>query len=58
MLDPKFVPYISGKIAKTEHGVAYSVLNHNAPDELKKEYELLIKEQDAMAAKGEPVFMF
>lgn len=58
MLEPKYVPYITKKKIKTEHGYSYSVLSDSAPEELKREYMRLVMEQDELAAKGELVFMF
>ncbi|MDO5016222.1 MAG: hypothetical protein Q4E09_04365 [Eubacteriales bacterium] len=58
MLEPKFVPFITDKTAKTPHGVEYSVLLETAPEELKEEYHKLIKSQDEEAAKGKPISMF
>lgn len=58
MLEPKFVPYVTDKTAKTPHGVKYSVLSEDAPESLKQEYLSLIQHQDEEAAKGKPISMF
>ncbi|MDY5835771.1 MAG: hypothetical protein SPK23_01410 [Eubacteriales bacterium] len=58
MLEPKFVPYITDKTAKTAHGVEYSVLSEDAPESLKQEYLSLIQYQDDEAAKGKPISRF
>ncbi|MDO5033634.1 MAG: hypothetical protein Q4D97_02225 [Eubacteriales bacterium] len=58
MLEPKFVPFITDKSAKTPHGVEYSILLESTPEELKEEYRKLIESQDEQAAKGKPISIF
>ena len=57
MLDPNFLPYLTNKMAKTEHGYEYIVLTKDTPKDLFDEYINLVKEQDERIARGERVIM-
>lgn len=57
MLDPEFVPYLTKKKAKTEHGYEYIVLRKDTPKDLFYEYMKIIREQDGKIARGERVIM-
>lgn len=58
MLDPNFLPYITKKNAKTEHGYEYIVLSKDTPKDLFDEYMKIIREQDERIARGEPIIMY
>lgn len=58
MLDPEFVPYLTNKMAKTEHGYEYIVLRKDTPKDLLDEYMKIIREQDERIARGERIIMF
>lgn len=57
MLDPNFLPYLTNKMAKTEHGYEYIVLSKDTPKDLFDEYMKIIREQDERIARGEPIIM-
>lgn len=58
MLDPKYLPYLTNKMAKTEHGYEYIVLSKDTPKDLFDEYMKIIREQDERIARGEPIIMY
>lgn len=58
MLDPNFLPYLTNKMAKTEHGYEYIVLSKDSPKDLFDEYMKIIREQDERIARGEPIIMY
>lgn len=58
MLDPNFLPYLTNKNAKTEHGYEYIVLSKDTPKDLFDEYMKIIGEQDGKIARGERIIMF
>lgn len=58
MLDPEFVPYLTNKNAKTEHGYEYIVLRKDASKDLRDEYMNFVKEQDERIRCGERITMF
>lgn len=58
MLDPKFLPYLTNKKAKTEHGYEYIVLKKDVPEELFNEYMNIIKEQNERIARGKRIIMY
>lgn len=58
MLDPNFLPYLTNKMAKTEHGYEYIVLSKDTPKDLFDEYMKIIREQDERIARGEPIIMY
>lgn len=58
MLDPKYLPYLTNKMAKTEHGYEYIVLSKDTPKDLFDEYMKIIREQDERIARGELIIMF
>lgn len=58
MLDPKYLPYLTNKIAKTEHGFEYIVLNKDTPKDLFDEYMKIIREQDGKIDRDERIIMF
>lgn len=58
MLDPKYVPYVTEKMAKTIHGYEYIVLKDNTPKELLDEYMNIINEQDNRIKANKPIMMF
>ena len=57
MLDPKYLPYLTKRNAKTEHGYEYTVLTKDTPKDLFDEYMKIVKEQDERIARGEPIIM-
>ena len=58
MLDPKYLPYLTKKTQKAEHGYEYVVLKKDTPKDLFDEYINLVKEQDGKIARGERIIMF
>lgn len=57
MLDPKYLPYLTKKSAKTEHGYEYIVLSKDTPKDLFGEYMNFVKKQDERILRGERVIM-
>lgn len=57
MLNPKYLPYLTKKNAKTEHGYEYIVLRKDTPKDLFDEYMKIIREQDERIARGERIIM-
>lgn len=57
MLDPKYLPYLTKKTQKTEHGYEYIVLTKDTPKYLFDEYMNFIKEQDERIARGERIII-
>ena len=57
MLDPKYLPYLTKKNAKTEHGYEYIVLSKDTPNDLFDEYMKIIREQDERIARVERIIM-
>lgn len=57
MLDPKFLPYLTKKKAKTEHGYECIVLTKDTPKYLFDEYMKIVMEQDERVDRGERVIM-
>lgn len=55
MLEPKFVPYLTDKKLKTEHGYEYIALKEDAPKDIKDEYMDLVDEQDKRIKNGEMI---
>lgn len=43
MLDPKFLPYLTNKMTKTEHCYEYIVLSKDSPNDLFDEYMKIVK---------------
>lgn len=58
MLDPKYLPYLTKKTQKTEHGYEYIVLSKDTPKDLFDEYMNLVKEQDKRIRRGKRIIMF
>lgn len=58
MLDPKYLPYLTKKNAKTEHGYEYIVLSKDTPKDLFDEYMNIVMEQDERVERGERIIMF
>lgn len=58
MLDPKYLPYLTNKMAKTEHGYEYIVLSKDTPKDLFDEYMNIVMEQDERVERGERIIMF
>lgn len=58
MLDPKYLPYLTKKNAKTEHGYEYIVLRKDTPKDLFDEYMNIVMEQDERVEHGERITMF
>lgn len=58
MLDPNFLPYLTNKMAKTEHGYEYIVLSKDTPKDLFDEYMKIVKEQDERVERGERIIMY
>lgn len=58
MLEPKFVPYLTDKKLKTEHGYEYIALKEDAPKDIKDEYMDMIDEQDKRIKNGEMIMMY
>lgn len=58
MLDPKYLPYLTKKNVRTEHGYEYIVLSKDSPKDLFDEYMKIIREQDERIARGEPIIMY
>lgn len=57
MLDPKYLPYLTNKNVKIEHGYEYIVLRKDTPKDLLGEHMNFIKEQDESIIRGERVIM-
>lgn len=57
MLEPKFVPYLTKKKAKTAHGYQYIVLKEDTPKALLDEYMAIVDEQDERIKNGEMIIM-
>ena len=58
MLEPKFVPYLTEKKAKSEHGYSYIVLKEDTPKDLRDEYMEIVAEQDERIKNGEMIKMY
>lgn len=58
MLEPKFVPYLTEKKAKTAHGYQYIVLKEDTPKALLDEYMAMVAKQDERVKNGEMIIMF
>lgn len=58
MLEPKFVPYLTEKKAKSEHGYSYIVLKEDTPKYLRDEYMEIVAEQDERIKNGEMIMMY
>lgn len=58
MFDPKYLPYLTKKKAKTEHGYEYIILRKDTPKDLFDEYMKIVKDQDERIARGEPIIMY
>lgn len=57
MMEPKFVPYLTDKTRKTEHGYEYIELTKDTPQALIDEYITFVKEQDEHCKKSERIVM-
>lgn len=58
VLDPKYLPYLTKKTQKTEHGYEYIVLRRDTPKDLFDEYMNIVMEQDERVERGERINMF
>lgn len=58
MLEPKYVPFLTSEVAKTEHGITYIVLSKDAPEDLRREYMKAVEKNDRRAANGEPIIKY
>ena len=57
-MEPKFVPYLTEKKAKTAHGYRYIVLKEDTPKALLDEYMAMVAKQDKRVKNGEMIIMF
>lgn len=58
MLDPKYLPYLTKKNERTEHGYEYIVLGKDTLKDLFDEYMNIVMEQDERVERGERIIMF
>lgn len=58
MFDPKYLPYLTKKKAKTELGYECIVLTKDTPKYLFDEYMKIVKEQDERIARGKRIIMY
>lgn len=57
MMEPKFIPFLTDKTRKTEHGYEYIELTKDTPQALIDEYMAFVKEQDEHCKKSESIVM-
>lgn len=57
MFNPKYLPYLTKKKAKTELGYECIVLTKDTPKYLFNEYMNFVKEQDERIARGERIII-
>lgn len=58
MLEPKFIPYLSGKKAMTKNGYEYIILKDNTPEDIFNEYMRRVQKQDDRIKNGEMVVKY
>ena len=57
MMEPKFIPFLTDKTQKTEHGYEYIELMKNTPKDLMNEYMIFVQEQDERCKRNERIIM-
>lgn len=57
MMEPKFIPFLTGKTRKTENGYEYIELMKDTPQDLMDEYMTFVQEQDERCKKNERIIM-
>lgn len=58
MLEPKFIPYLSGKKKVTKNGYEYIALKDNTPKDIFNEYMRRVQKQDYRIKNGEMVVKY
>jgi len=58
MIEPKFIPYLSGEKKVTKNGYEYIALKDNTPEDMFNEYMRRVQKQDDRIKNGEMVVKY